>query len=463
VNPAELLAAELENLLAQGELRKRREAEEAARVPPVPTFRGANLEAQTIEAHEWILSGPAETGKTWATLYRLDSLARSTVGAKGVLVRKVRSDMDTTVLSTWHRLIEGRQVEKIGGDRPTAYRYANGTTVHVVGMDREGKVLSGEFDWICVNQCEELWVADWETLSSRCTGRGARTSTPMLFGDCNPGPPTHWIRSRPALKLLYSTHRDNPSLYDEGGNLTRQGERTMEVLGGLTGVRRERLFLGRWVAAEGTVYAFDRSMHLVPRFEVPRGWRYVAVVDFGYTNPFVWQLWAIDHDGRAFLVREIYRTRRLVEDHAIEIRQLTRGLEVEATVTDHDAEDRATLEKHLGCSTTAASKAIQPGIQAVQARLAPAGDGRPRLFVMEGALTERDEALVAAHKPVCTADEFEGYVWPRGGDGAAVKEVPVKVNDHGMDAVRYLAMYLDEHESVGLPALIPPQRRRVEG
>jgi predicted transcriptional regulator len=39
-------------------------------------------------------------------------------------------------------------------------------------------------------------------------------------------------------------------------------------------------------------------------------------VDFGYTNPFVMQWWAEDPDGRLYLYREIYRTRRLVEDHA---------------------------------------------------------------------------------------------------------------------------------------------------
>jgi hypothetical protein len=42
--------------------------------------------------------------------------------------------------------------------------------------------------------------------------------------------------------------------------------------------------------------------------------------------------------------------------------------------------------------------------------------------------------------PTCTAEEFPGYVWPRGQDGKSKKEVPVQVDDHGMDATRYMVM-----------------------
>ena len=30
------------------------------------------------------------------------------------------------------------------------------------------------------------------------------------------------------------------------------------------------------------------------------------MVDFGYTNPFTCQWWAMDHDGRLYLYREIF-------------------------------------------------------------------------------------------------------------------------------------------------------------
>ena len=54
-----------------------------------PDFRGANLEIQSFRGNEWLLSGPAETGKTWATLWLLDSLLRETPFAKATLLRKL--------------------------------------------------------------------------------------------------------------------------------------------------------------------------------------------------------------------------------------------------------------------------------------------------------------------------------------------------------------------------------------
>lgn len=409
----------------------------------VPTFRGAALEAQTITDHEWMLAGPAETGKTFAGLYRLDSLMRSTPKATAVIVRRVRADMNATVLQTWRRIIAIRGgVDVYGGEEAKFYTYPNGSRVYIAGMDRPGAALSSERDFIYVNQAEELDLEAWETLTTRCTGRGSVTSTPMIFGDCNPGPFTHWIVNRPSLKVIQSVHGDNPTLYTDAHEITEQGCRTMAVLNSLTGVRKARLLEGKWVSAEGTVYDFNRATHVVPRFEIPAAWRRFRAIDLGYTNPFVCQWWALDPDGRMFLYREIYRTGRLAEDHARQIVALSKGERIELTVADHDAEDRATLARY-GVSTMPAFKAVSVGIQAVQKRLAPAGDGKPRLYVVEGALVERDDTLDAAKKPVCTADEFEVYAWPKGADGKALKEEPVKSFDHGMDAMRYMVAHLD--------------------
>ena len=422
-----------------------------------PTFRGAALAAQATRRHEWMLAGPAETGKTYGGLWRVDSELRRVHGSRWVLVRKVRADMGGTVLNTFARVsgIRGG-VSTYGGNEPQWFDYPNGSRLYVAGMDRPGKVLSGEFDGIYVNQAEELRLEDWETLTTRCTGRGVRTDAPMLCGDCNPGPPAHWILGRASLEVFHSRHEDNPTLYD-GANWTEQGNATLEILDSLTGVRKERLRHGRWVAADGTVYeAFDRGVHVVKPFPIPADWRRLRAIDLGYTNPFVCQWWAIDPDGRAYLYREIYRTQRLVEDHAREIVSLSAGEHIEATVADHDAEDRATLERY-GVPTIAAFKAVTVGIQATHARLQKAADGKPRLFVFEDALLSRDETLASAHKPTCTAEEFEVYVWNKAADGKPLKEEPVKAFDHGMDAMRYLVAHIDgisDAKHAGFLALI---------
>jgi len=174
----------------------------------------------------------------------------------------------------------------------------------------------------------------------------------------------------------------------------------------------------------------------------------------------VCQWWAENPDGRLYRYRELYGTKRLVEDWAHDIFALDQHERIRATICDHDAEDRATLERHLshraddcsrqtygGVTTTKATKDIESGVQAVQARLQEAGDGHPRLFLFRKALARRDPLLTEAKKPTCTEEEIESYVWDRvtgGRLGERILEVPVDRDNHGMDAMRYLVMNRDD-------------------
>ena len=191
-------------------------------------------------------------------------------------------------------------------------------------------------------------------------------------------------------------------------------------------------------------------MHLVDRFDVPKEWRRMMTIDFGYTNPFVCQWWAQDPDGKLYLYREIYHTKRLVRDHAKQINKLSEGEQIEFVVTDHDAEDRATLEAE-GIPTDAADKSVTVGLEAVNARMIThdkegvAIAGNPSIFILRDSLVERDMDLEEAGRPCCTAEEIPGYVYPPDASNRSVKEAPVKVDDHGCDAMRYLVMQVDQN------------------
>ena len=89
----------------------------------------------------------------------------------------------------------------------------------------------------------------------------------QIMADCNPDAPHHWLRQRcerGACHLIYCTHEDNPRLYDaETGEWSPEGAEYLRRLDALTGVRYERLRLGKWAAAEGLIYdTFDPAVHL---------------------------------------------------------------------------------------------------------------------------------------------------------------------------------------------------------
>jgi hypothetical protein len=429
---------------------------------------------------EAMLSGPYETGKTITALHKLHILLSKHPRSRGLMVRKTYASLYASVVVSYEKKVlpypPGHKkcpVIIYGGNKPEWYDYPNGSQLVLGGMDNPDKFLSAEFDFIYVNQSEELNLDDWEKLTGRATGRAGNAPYSQVFGDCNPDAPIHWILHRKPLKVFYSRHEDNPTLFNQTtGEITERGKITIDKLDALTGVRYKRGRLGIWAAATGQVYEdYDPALHLVDHFDVPSDWRRFRAIDFGYTNPFVCQWWAVDPDDRMYLYRELYRTHRLVEDMASEILRLEAGLSrdewdaitaetpsdklsavryklanehepIEATITDHDAEDRATLSKH-GVGSSPADKRVTPGIEAVQTRLRKAGDGKPRLFLMRDALVEVDLELENTRQPYCTEQEFPVYVYPKGQDGKPMKEEPVKMFDHGMDPMRYMTMHLE--------------------
>ena len=437
---------------------------------------GSNMELFRCREPEVLLSGSAGTGKSRGCLEKVHAMACINPGSRHLLVRKTAVSLGSTALVTWRQFVakealESREVIYHGGSRQeqAGYRYANGSFVGVGGIDRPTRIMSSEYDTVYVQEATELTIDDWEMLGSRL--RNGRMSFQQLLADCNPDAPHHWLKKRAdaeRTKLIYCRHEDNPRLYNvKTGEWTEFGKAYIERLDALTGVRKQRLRYGLWVSAEGLVYdGFDPAVHLHPgwfdesgqRVPPPRDWPRWLSIDFGYRNPFVCQWWTADPDGRLIMYREIYLTGTLVEDHAAVIRSFfdakdEKGNYVEpppaAIICDHDAEDRATLERKLGWSTTAATKNVSEGIQAVQERLKIRGDGTPGLYFVRDCLVSRDSALDAARRPMCTSEEILDYVWDQRITAlTGLKETPVKENDHGMDATRYLVA---DHDLVGRP------------
>lgn len=412
--------------------------------------RGASRELFTRRDGEVLLSGPAGTGKSRSCLEKLHLCASKYGGMSALMARKTLVSLTSTTLVTYTKRVlhplDG--VTFFGGSaqEPPHYRYPNGSRIVVGGMDKPSKIMSSDYDMIYIPEATELVEDDWESCTTRL--RNWLMPYQQLMGDCNPGPPHHWLKKRAdatVIKMLESRHEDNPELFDDAGNLTERGADYIGKLDRLTGVRLLRLRKGIWAAAEGMVYAdvWDAAIHLIDRRELPRDWPRYWVVDFGYTNPFCWQQWAEDPDGRLYREREIYMTQRLVEDHCKDILRATKGdPKPRAVICDHDAEDRATFERHAGIKTTAAHKAVSPGIQATASRMRRAGDGRPRLFFLRDSLVERDEPHADAGLPTCSEEEIEGYVWDTSA-GRKKGEEPLKKDDHGMDCVRYMVAYRD--------------------
>lgn len=455
---------------------------------PLHILRGGNAEGyRDRTAPELLLTGPAGTGKTLALLSRLHRTCRKYPGARALIVRKTRTSLTESALVTFERDVLGpghailsppilRRVRQ-------NYAYPNGSEIIVAGMDKPDRVLSSEYDLIYVQEATEISQEDWETLLGRL--RNGAMPYQQMLADCNPTTPSHWLYRRsqskdrddkPVLRMVPTTHRDNPRFWNAAArDWTDDGREYLARLDRLTGPRRKRFLEGLWHQAEGLIFEdWNPDLHLIDQFDPPKEWPRYWSIDFGFRHPFVLQCWATDPDGRAYLYREIYRTGVLVEDHARDIldsigawnraakaHDWSRATEPKprAVLCDHDAEGRATFERHTGLKTVPADKAVLAGIQDMAERLrVQKGETRPRLFVCRDSLIHPpDRAQKDAGLPTCTREEFDGYVWDSdaGSKQNPTKERPVKEHDDGMDAARYLCKHLARKTSVGILNRMP--------
>ena len=100
--------------------------------------------------------------------------------------------------------------------------------------------------------------------------------------------------------------QDNPYLM--------QTEDYYIMLASLPEVQRKQFLEGDWGAYEDAAFPeFNRAVHVVEPFEVPRNWNRFRSCDWGYSSPACVLWFAIDFDNNLWIYRELY-TQKVVAD-----------------------------------------------------------------------------------------------------------------------------------------------------
>lgn len=186
---------------------------------------------------------------------------------------------------------------------------------------------------------------------------------------------------------------------------------------------REMRTIGKFTTLQGAVFKeFRKAIHVCEPFRIPRDWRKIRGIDFGFNDPFACLWIARDHDNRYYVYDEHYESGRLIDYHAEKIKQREwdhpQGPWFGPTYSDHDPQIRAELAKH-GINTTLANKAgssIEMGIELLRSLMMVKGDGKPQLFIFN----------------TCSnlLREIAGYKYPPGTDRRAAGNIPLDVNNH---------------------------------
>lgn len=405
-----------------------------------------------------LLTGSAGGGKSYLAGFKLHAFCLMYPGAMALMLRKTRESMtNSTVLFMERGIIAGATAVR---HYPSKHRfeYTNGSILAYGGMadDQQREQIrsigqDGSVDIVWMEEATGFTENDFNEVTARIRGKAAGWRQIILT--TNPDTPSHWIYKRliqgAEAAVFYSGAVDNThNPLDYIRNLKR-----------LTGVLGLRLRDGQWIQAEGAVYEeFSDPVHVVDEYDPTQAKRHVAGVDWGFTNPGVILVFAVDGDGRMVLVREVYRTKRLIEWWTNTARDLQAEYGIETFHCDPSEPAYISQFQVAGLPAVAAINDIRPGVDAVKQRLALAEDERPRLQFLRTANTDTDPDLEFAKRPTGILGEITAYVWPKSSEGKPIKEIPVKENDHGMDAIRYAVMGVDSGgQGSGQSVVIAPQ------
>ena len=187
-------------------------------------------------------------------------------------------------------------------------------------------------------------------------------------------------------------------------------------------------------AVQGAVYPdFDRKVHVIKPSEVPEDLTIYAGIDFGYhTTACV--LVGIDKDQNWYVYDEVYARESILKDTIPRIKDKLGDQRLVLMVGDSQAKDAIeTMALQFPIvPVVKRGDSIIHGIDLIRTKLKPriqlVGDPKPTLFISS----------------VCKnfIKEMEAYKYPEDKPDRNPSELPMKEDDHGPDALRYLVLHL---------------------
>lgn len=228
-----------------------------------------------------------------------------------------------------------------------------------------------------------------------------------------------------------ATWRDSPYVKrDFISNVKKEAEKR----GMLSGFMQEYELEFRSV--QGAVYpSFDRKIHVINPNDIPENLTYYGAIDFGWhTTAFL--LLGVDKDQNWYILDEVYGKEETLEDVFPRIKNVIGDKRVVYVVADSANRDAIEVMNKtyptVGVNKTNDTKGYALGISLITEKLKPriqlVGSPKPSLYM--GSNCKK------------FIFEIESYRFPEDKPERNPSDIPIKENDHGPDALRYLFLHL---------------------
>lgn len=368
-----------------------------------------------------LLEGSVSSGKTWISLV-----------AWAFWVKTMPNDPDSLYLMSARSLTTLKRnclllLQSLVGQRNFTFSisakegYLFGRHIILEGANdaqAEAKIRGVTLQGAYCDEATKLQKDFFAMILSRLRKPGAK-----LFATTNPDAPGHWLKvdyidrqgeiDILVLKFLIDDNTTLPKEYVENIKLE------------YTGVFYERFILGNWTLAEGLIYPmFEEAIAEPPENEKPSD--YCLSIDYGTQNAFACIKWAL-YGTVWYAIDEYYYSGRdegmqkTDEEYADDLDKFIEDIpkrRIDTIIDPSAASFIAVLRKRNRYKVRKADNDVLDGIR-------------------ESATAMKKGLVKFTSKMVNWKKEVQGYVWDEKVAEKGGEDKPVKIADHGQDAVRY--------------------------
>jgi len=234
-----------------------------------------------------------------------------------------------------------------------------------------------------------------------------------IFGATNPGTFGNWVYKTfiespiDNSEVIYSVSADN--LYLPGEYL-----KDLESMKKTNPEYYERMVMGKWGMLEGFIYNLPIRQRIKELPDKKLIHRWIAGLDFGFTHPTAMVIIGVREDIY-YIYDEVYQHKMTSSDIINKVQEKMLEYNIDIIYCDSA---RPEIIEDLNRSNIPAQDSVKDVF-----------DG---IMYIKGLIN--DEKLYVNQDCKYTLREFDSYIWDAKN---TVKEVPLKVNDDAMDAVRY--------------------------
>ena len=273
------------------------------------------------DRHRYIAFGGARGGgKSWAVRAKAVLLAFRYGGIKIMIVRKTYPELRANHIGPMRALLGDTAVYR---DTTKEFLFPNGSVIlfrHCQTDADMDKYQGTEVDVLFIDEATQF--TEEQFMKFRACVRGVNDFPKRMYLTCNPGGVGHSFVKRLFVDRLYGPNENGDdyafirSLVTDNTALLRSDPEYVSQLEALPPKLRKAWLEGDWNIFEGQFfeefkndpahYRDRRFTHVIEPFEVPQEWTIVRSFDFGYAKPFSCDWWALDYDGRAYLILQLY-------------------------------------------------------------------------------------------------------------------------------------------------------------